>query len=300
MNALTNMRPGGASLGEMMQMSEMLAKSAMVPAAYKGKPQDVLVCLMWGAEVGLGPIQALNGISVINGKPAMWGDAALALVRGHPACAGIREWTDGDGDKLTAHCEVTRRGQAPERRSFGVADAKKAGLWNKQGPWVQYPARMLQMRARGFAIRDVFPDAVRGVITAEEAQDYPAPRDVPNMQHAPGSQGAVMAALQAPADAALPLIGPDGVLYQIQRNGDRPAVLVWMSAARKAIGKLEDAAALRMWRAEMGSYFAAVSESEPEAVKAIEDAIDARLKALAPAEPEEDLEPGSTEPEDVA
>lgn len=193
MNALAPTRGGAlapASLGDMMKMSEMLAASSMVPNAYKQKPQDILVCLMWGAEVGLGPIQALNGISVINGKPAMWGDAALALVRGHPACAGIREWIEGEGDKLVAHCEVTRRGQAPERRSFSVTDAKKAGLWGKAGPWQQYPTRMLQMRARGFAIRDVFPDALRGVITAEEAQDYPAePRNVPNLAAAPAIDG---------------------------------------------------------------------------------------------------------------
>jgi hypothetical protein len=277
MNALTNVKSGGSSLGEMMQMSEMLAKSSMVPTAYRGKPQDVLVCLMWGQEVGLGAIQALNGISVINGKPALWGDAALALVRGHPACAGIREWSEGEGEKMVAFCE--------------------AGLWGKPGPWQQYGPRMLQMRARGFAIRDVFPDALRGVITAEEAQDYPAPRDVPNMAAPPpGSQAAVMTALQSPSDTTLPLVGPDGVLYQIARSGDRPAVIVWMSAARKAIGKLEDAAALRMWRAEMGPYLAEISESEPEAVKAVEDAIQARLAALSP--PDEDLEPGSTEPED--
>ena len=184
MNALTTRAAGAAPLagiGDMMRMADMLAGSAMVPGPYKGKPQDILVALLWGNEVGLGPIQALNGISVINGKPALWGDAALALVRGHPACAGIREGIEGEGDTMTAFCEVTRRGQTPERRTFSVADARKAGLWGKAGPWQQYPARMLQMRARGFAIRDVFPDALRGVITAEEAQDMLAPRDVPNL-----------------------------------------------------------------------------------------------------------------------
>jgi hypothetical protein len=32
---------------------------------------------------------------------------------------------------------------------------------------------MMQMRARGFALRDAFPDVLKGMITAEEAQDYP-------------------------------------------------------------------------------------------------------------------------------
>ena len=56
-----------------------------------------------------------------------------------------------------------------------MADAKRAGLAGKSGPWTQYPRRMLQMRARGFALRDAFPDLLRGLVTAEEAMDYPTP-----------------------------------------------------------------------------------------------------------------------------
>jgi hypothetical protein len=53
-----------------------------------------------------------------------------------------------------------------------MADAKRAGLAGKSGPWSQYPARMLALRARGFALRNAFADALRGLVTAEEAQDY--------------------------------------------------------------------------------------------------------------------------------
>jgi hypothetical protein len=56
-----------------------------------------------------------------------------------------------------------------------MADAKRAGLLGKAGPWAQYPARMLALRARGFALRNAFADALRGLITAEEAQDYTQP-----------------------------------------------------------------------------------------------------------------------------
>jgi hypothetical protein len=305
-NALTPRASSAISLApnnmaEAMQFSKMLADSNMVPAAFRGKPADVLVAVIWGSEIGLGPLQAVQNIAVINGRPSIWGDAALALVRGHPACAGIREGVEGEGDAQVGYCEVTRRGEHPQRRTFSVADAKKAGLWGKAGPWQQYPQRMLQMRARGFAIRDVFPDALRGVITAEEAQDMPAPRDVPNLAPPePGSSAAVMTALQAPAGITLPLIGPDGELYQIKASGDRPAVMVWMSAARKAIGKLEDAPALRLWRNIMGKHLAEVSETEPEAVKAVEDAWQARYDMLAPAvEPEPEDEGEETFPGDL-
>lgn len=58
-------------------------------------------------------------------------------------------------------------------------DAAKAGLKGKQGPWTQYPKRMMQMRARSWALRDVFPDVLRGMPVAEEVMDYaPTERDI--------------------------------------------------------------------------------------------------------------------------
>jgi hypothetical protein len=170
------------NMTEAMEFSKILATSNMVPAGYKGKPQDILVAIGWGYEVGLQPMQALQNIAVINGKPSVYGDAALALVKADSRCAGVKEWIEGEGDDMTAHCLVKRRYNEDMEETvatFSVMDAKQARLWGKQGPWQQYPKRMLAMRARGFAIRDAFPDAMKGMITAEEAQDYPtAPRDV--------------------------------------------------------------------------------------------------------------------------
>jgi hypothetical protein len=43
------------------------------------------------------------------------------------------------------------------------------------------------MRARGFALRDAFPDVLKGLITVEEAQDYPddtAAPQAPQIKHA--------------------------------------------------------------------------------------------------------------------
>lgn len=171
------------SMGEAIEFSKMISSSGMVPAAYKGKPQDILVAIQWGYEVGLQPMQALQNIAVINGKPSVYGDAAIALVKADPRCRGVKETIEGEGDNMVARC-VVRRAYGDEieetEATFSVDDAKRAKLWGKQGPWSQYPKRMLAMRARGFAIRDAFPDAMKGMITAEEAQDYPtkAPRDV--------------------------------------------------------------------------------------------------------------------------
>lgn len=162
------------SLDEAMQYADVIAKSDIVPADYKGKPGNVLVAIQMGLELGLPPLQALQNIAVINGRPCVWGDSLMAIARAHPACEYINETFDDQS--MTATCRVKRRGEPEQSRTFSRGEAEQAGL-NGKGPWKQYEKRMLQMRARGFAIRDVFPDALRGIALAEEVRDYPE-RDV--------------------------------------------------------------------------------------------------------------------------
>lgn len=152
----------------------MAAKSTMVPKDFLGKPENIMVAVQMGSEVGLSPLQALQNIAVINGRPSLWGDAVVGLCRASGICQDITETMAGEGDAMVATCVAHRVGSQPITATFSVADAKKAGLWGKQGPWQAYPKRMLQMRARGFAVRDAFPDVLRGLITAEEARDIPA------------------------------------------------------------------------------------------------------------------------------
>ena len=155
---------------------QMVAKTDFAPKDFKGKPEACMLAGQHGAELGLGPMQSLQCIAVVNGRPTVWGDAALALVQSSSVCEFVAEHAEGDGDAMVATCEAKRRGYPKSTVvRFSVADAKKAGLWGKTGPWTQYPKRMLQLRARGFALRDAFPDALKGLVTAEEAQDYPTP-----------------------------------------------------------------------------------------------------------------------------
>tara|TARA_R110001599_G_scaffold239044_1_gene438699 strand:+ start:1054 stop:1989 length:936 start_codon:yes stop_codon:yes gene_type:complete len=166
---LTMLEP--KSLTEAMEFSEVLSKSGLVPDAYRGKPANVLVAIQWGYEVGLPPMQALSNINVINGKATLWGDGLVAVCKKHPDYYGMKEWLEGD----TAYCSVKRKVKdivEETLREFSIEDATKAGLMNKMN-WKNYAKRMLQQRARGFALRDAFPDAIKGIITTEEAIDYP-------------------------------------------------------------------------------------------------------------------------------
>jgi hypothetical protein len=163
-----------ASFDDAFRFSKMVAASDFAPKDFRGKPESCLLAIQHGSEIGLSPMQSLQNIACINGRPAIWGDAALAVAMASPVCESVTETIDGEGDNMVATCTAKRRGyEKPTVVRFSVADAKKAGLWGKSGPWSQYSKRMLQLRARGFALRDAFPDVLKGLVTAEEAQDYP-------------------------------------------------------------------------------------------------------------------------------
>lgn len=161
------------SLEQLQTVAQMIAKSDLAPKDYKGRPDNVAVAIAMGMELGVSPMQAIQGIAVINGRPSVWGDLMMALCRAHPACEWIderMEWA-ADGSPVAAVCRAKRRGSEAQERRFSMDDARRAGLANKDGPWKQYTARMLQMRARAFCLRDVFADALRGLASAEEQGD---------------------------------------------------------------------------------------------------------------------------------
>lgn len=153
------------------RLAKAAFKSELLPQSIKTEAQ-AFIMIAAGFEVGLSLGQTLKGVMVVNNRPALWGDIALALVRRHHEFGGIREWYEFEGDKLTAFCEIKRKGEEhPTIGTFSVGDARRAGLWDKAGPWKNYPSRMLKMRARAFAMRDSFPDALGGLSLAEEMED---------------------------------------------------------------------------------------------------------------------------------
>jgi hypothetical protein len=163
------------TLEEAFRLSGALAASGMAPKGID-RPEQIMVAILAGAELGLAPFQSLQSFAIVNGRPTLYGDGLMAVARQHGA--HVKEWREGDGDDAVAHCEVTRPDGEVIARTFTVAQAKKAGLWGKTGPWTQYPERMLQMRARAWALRDGCADMLRGIQVREEVEDFTHVRDV--------------------------------------------------------------------------------------------------------------------------
>ena len=213
-NALATLAP--TNMKEAMEFAGLLAKSDIVPKDYQGKPGNVLVAIQWGMEIGLQPMQAMQNIAVINGRPSIWGDAMIALVRASPSFEYINETQT---DKETT-CVIKRKGEPEAVRTFSLEDAKRAGLTGKSGPWTQYPKRMMQMRARSWALRDVFPDVLKGMICAEEALDS-GPRDVTPVTRTAAALERIKQSKQEQAPEPQPdTTAMDACLDAIARCGD--------------------------------------------------------------------------------
>lgn len=160
---------------EVYRLARVFAATEMVPLPFRGKPEDCCVAIMQALELGLSPMAGLQSISVINGRPCLWGDGMVAVVRG----SGLLEWMKETDVNEVATCVVKRKGEPePVTRTFSQADAKRAGLAGKAGPWTQYPQRMRAARARSWALRDTFADVLKGIASAEEMEDVARMKDI--------------------------------------------------------------------------------------------------------------------------
>jgi len=158
---------------QMLKFAEYVAESPFAPKGMT-KPGSIVVAMQMGAEVGLTPMSSLQCIAVINGRPSIYGDTALALVR---SSGLLEEYTEEiirdteNPDNCGCRITLKRKGFGQAVEEFTVGDAKKAKLWGKAGPWSEYPKRMLKFRCRGFILRDHFGDVLKGMRTVEEARD---------------------------------------------------------------------------------------------------------------------------------
>lgn len=166
------------NLDEAMRMADLMAKSDMVPKDYKGNPGNVLVAVQMGAELGFKPVQSLQGIAVINGRPAVWGDALRALVLSAPDLVTMKD--SFDNSTMTARCTIVRSingNQTEFTGEFSQNDAEAAGLWGRN-TWKQYPKKMLEWRAFGFASRKAYADRLKGIQLKEEIEDIPEEKEM--------------------------------------------------------------------------------------------------------------------------
>ncbi len=177
------------------ELAQAIVSARMAPSGMESA-QKVMIAMEAGVELGIPAMASIQSIAIIKGRPCLWGDALIGVVRSSPLCLYVKEWIEGDSDKMIAYCETHRRNEKdPVCRSFSVFDAQRAGLWKSKecdSPWWKYPKRMLQMRARAWCLRDVYADILKGVQIREEVEDYAR-----EAQDVPVSRPTILAKLKA-------------------------------------------------------------------------------------------------------
>jgi hypothetical protein len=194
------------SMPELLQLASAAAKTGFFGAK---SPEQALLVMMSGRDLGLSYSQALRAFHVIEGKPSLSADGMVAacLVR-RDVCEFFRT-LESTNERATV--ETKRVGQPAQSYTFAMSDAERAGLRGKAN-WQKYPSRMLLARARAALARDVYPDLLLGLydpdeLTGEVVQTVAVPVEV--VEERPAKvQAAVQSAREA-IDAA-PKVAPVG------------------------------------------------------------------------------------------
>lgn len=152
------------------ETAAMVAKTEFAPKSMRGNPEAVMACLLTGRELGIGPMQALREVYIVNGRPCLAATLMVSRVR-----AAGHQFRTLDSTDRHAVVQITRKGEPePEPAvEFTMQDAQRAKLTGKDN-WQHYPTAMLWSRAASAACRRDAPETLGGVIyTPEEIESIP-------------------------------------------------------------------------------------------------------------------------------
>ena len=161
------------SMAEVWRFAEIISTSPLVPKDFQSRPASVLLAIEWGVELGIPPLQALQNIAVINGKPSIYGELGMALVQQRAGIDLVRFETSYDSDKKIARVVIERKNPSGDSitadESFSWQDAVAAGLAGKD-TYKSYPNNMLTWRAFWRAAKRTYSDLLRGMPGREELE----------------------------------------------------------------------------------------------------------------------------------
>lgn len=177
-----------------------LCETSFVPAHFFNKPGEATAAILYGAEAGLSPLQALQGVYVISGKPAMYARTLMAVVlsKGHEV------WTEAESESRVVVCGRRRGSDNVEKAVWTIERARKAG-YTKNAKYQSDPQSMLLARAQSDVCRRVAPDALLGMAySVEELQDEDGDTPAPAKRTVKRAAVAAAAALPALPEEAEP------------------------------------------------------------------------------------------------
>jgi hypothetical protein len=163
-----------ASLEAAYKVAAMAAKIQLCGVT---TPEDALVRILTGRELGLTALQSMRLIYVVEGRPALDASLMLALSLNHPSCEYF-DLVESSPERATYR--ACRRGREEVVLTWTLEQAKKAGLLDRgkdptKNNWHRYPDAMLRARCVSALARIVFPEAIAGLYVREEFDDGEVP-----------------------------------------------------------------------------------------------------------------------------
>lgn len=178
-NELTPIQPQPQqqiTLQDQMAFAKAVCQSDIIPTVYRGKPANILVAVGYGAPLGLTPMQSLQDISVINGKPT----ASASFIASHVRMAGHKLRIKKDEKALSVTATIVRSDDPdyPISVTRDKAWAQQMGLLNKDN-YRKQPLTMLTWRAITAVAREACPEILYGVqYSPDELHDLDTNSDV--------------------------------------------------------------------------------------------------------------------------
>ncbi len=203
--------PVGTAIGQLMehaqsmaaakQLGDALADTDLVPKDYKGKPGNAAAAILYGAELGLNPIQSLQQIFVVHGSPAIYARTAVALLKRHGI---VIQTVSSTNQAVAVRATDPRTGQV-EESTWDYDRAKLAGYTTNK-KYDTDPQAMLYAKAAMEVCRKIAPDVLLGIPYSREELDLESPPA--KVASARGSGGVAglreLAQQSRPAPAAAP------------------------------------------------------------------------------------------------
>jgi hypothetical protein len=238
---------------EAMDLAAMMAKGKLVPAALQQSPADCLLVIEQATRWGMSPFAVAQEVSVIQGKLMHSGKIVAAAVHGSGVLEGRLSYAySGEGAGRSVTVRGRLRGETePVEVTVKLSDAKTSNQW-----WTKSPDQMLSYHGARVWARRFVPEVMLGVYSPEEFDEPSSttaePRQVPNLAQ-PTQQPKA-----EPGPMGLLLIAPlTGKVHEVADEK-------WLQGISRALGQLESAQALRIWRDAMRGHLKEAHEADQD------------------------------------
>lgn len=165
---------GFNTVEEMKVWADTIIESGLLPDSIS-EPEQVIVIVQHGRELGLTPHVALNNIHIIAGRPVVSSSMLGALLKR----AGVewkitKDFVAEEEDRVTSYVFYWK-----SKITDGVMEAEHSITWKQmtlagytsKHNWNKYPKEMMRARCLSSGVRALFPEILMGFHSDLEIND---------------------------------------------------------------------------------------------------------------------------------